>query len=297
MGDVQKQLENMADRATHLRSLGKNDEQIGQLASEIESHVTPTLSTSQRKSLEDDYEHQLEQMRKQDMSAADAQQAVASFEAAAEKDLDTLQDADSKDVQSLRREFFFAKRDAHQQAKQMAQAGHQILKKMGSPADIELAMERAHNHDASHAENVYQNLKDKDADVINSEYNHVDHLLQKIYSKVKDRLEVKIDAMEKDASSRRAQRRQALAEAARTLKLSGSLSRVEKKLHVLEKAMQKSNSTKGASQEELISSSALVLTNTLCTGLSVAGLAASLVIYAMQRRAESRNIKQPVLLA
>jgi len=210
--------------------------------------------------------------------------------------LNTLSDADHKDARNLRREFKNARREAHSEVNLMAKSTRKSLHQMGSPTSLEMAMQHADKseRDYDSAEDGLQHEKDKYSDQVDSLHDQIDDTLEDIYSKVDDRVEAKAAALEDDARSRKSQAHQAVAEAAQTMKMTGSLSRVEDKLNRLETAVKK---TAKASQEELISSAGLVRTNTVCMALIAAGLAASLVMHAMQRRTESRTIRQPELLA
>jgi len=294
--DVEKGLANMADRHAHLKVLANNSKQLDQLSSEIELRVQPTLSDKQRQSLQDDYELNMNNILQQNMSAADAQQAVASYEAAVEKISNTLSDADRKDARSLRREFSKARSAAHSEVNLMAKATKKSLRQMGSPTGLEMAMQDADKseRDYDSAEDELQHEKDKYSDQVDSLHDQIDDTLEDIYSRVDDRVETKANALEDDARSRKAQAHQALAEAAQTMKLSGSMSRVEEKLNRLQTTVQKNSD---ASQEQLVSSAALARVNTVCMAVIAAGLAASLVMHVMQRRTGFTTIRQPSLLA
>jgi hypothetical protein len=294
--DVEKGLASMANRHNHLDALAKNDKQIDQLASEIELRVQPALSNQQRKAAEDEYDQQLGNIRNQNMSAPDAQQAVAGYEAAVETNLNLLQDADRKDARSLRQEFSKARRDAHGEVRDMAKSTRKSLHKMGSATGLEMAMQHADKseHDYDSAEDQLQSEKDTYSDRVDNLHDSLDDTLEDIYSKVNDRVAAKADALEEDARSRRSQLHDALAEAAQTLKLSGSLGRVEKKLHFLEQSVQKNS---GFSEEKLTAEeSFLVGTNTVCMALIAAGILGSLFMHGRQR-AGSRTILQAGLLA
>lgn len=294
--EVDKGLAEMAKRHAHLIALANNSKQLDELSSEIELRVQPTLSSKQRKSLEDDYELNMNNILQQNMSAADAQQAVASYEAAVEKNLNTLSDADRKDARSLRREFSKARSAAHSEVNLMAKATKKSLRQMGSPTGLEMAMQDAGKSERAYdsAEDELQHEKDKYSDQVDSLHDQIDDTLEDIYSKVDDRVEKKANALEDDARSRKAQAHQALAEAAQTMKLSGSMSRVEEKLNRLQTTVQKNSD---ASQEQLVSSAALARANAVCIAVIAAGLAASLVMHVMQRRTGFTTIRQPSLLA
>jgi hypothetical protein len=294
--EVDKGLAEMAKRHAHLIALANNSKQLDELSSEIELRVQPTLSSKQRKSLEDDYELNMNNIRQQNMSAADAQQAVAGYETAVNQNLNALSDADHKDARNLRRALSKERSAAHSEVNLMAKATKKSLRAMGSPTGLEMAMQHADKteHEYDSAEDDLQHQKDKLSDQVDSLHDQIDDSLEDVYSKVDDRVQARANDLEDDARSRKAQAHQALAEVAQTMKLSGSMSRVEEKLNRLETTIQKNSH---ASQEELVSSAVLVRTNTVCMALIAAGLAASLVMHTMQRRTESTSIRQPWLLA
>lgn len=288
--EVHNAMASMADHQTRLVALSKDDKQIDAISSEIVSRVNPTLTHAQKKDLEADYNQQLSTIKQVNISQSGGERLVAEHEAAAEKDLNTLRDASRKDAKNLRKEFSSARRDAHTEVRQFSKNSRSALSLMGSPTGLEMAMEKDGKGGYDHAENLLQHEKDTLADKVDGLHDSMDDLIDEIYSKVYDRVDAKADTLEEEASTRTTQRRQALRDAKQTLQMQGSLSRVEDKLHRLEKQM---TASKQASQEELASSPATVRTNTICTALIVAGLAASLVMHAMQRRAESRTIIQP----
>merc|ERR1719443_1556445 len=67
---VEKALGNMASRQTELIAMSKDESQLQSMAGSIQTHVSPTLSTQQRKSLENDYQSKLYQIRNFDSSSA-----------------------------------------------------------------------------------------------------------------------------------------------------------------------------------------------------------------------------------
>merc|ERR1711904_127083 len=191
----------MADRHAHLKVLANNSKQLDQLSSEIELRVQPTLSGKQRKSLEDDYELNMNNIRQQNMSAADAQQAVAGYEAAVEQNLNALSDADHKDARNLRRALTKERSAAHSEVNLMAKATKKSLRAMGSPTGLEMAMEDADKTERAYdsAEDELQHEKDKYSDRVDSLHDQIDDTLEDIYSKVDDRIEAKAGALEDDA--------------------------------------------------------------------------------------------------
>jgi hypothetical protein len=275
---VAKQLANMANRHSHLLALSNDTTQLDQLADEINRRVTPSLSDSDRKSIEDDFNSQLSNMKNTDMSTSGAKQTFAGYEATALKDLDKLRDADRTDVRSFRREFSQARRQAYSEVSDMAKQARKSLRTMGTAWHMEKLMERAGKSERvyDHAEDHLQTEEDHSLDHIIHMHDHMEGTLDKIYSQVEDRVDQKTDALERDARSHRGQLREELASA-------------KEKFHD-----QVNNSEK---QQALIESSVTqVKTNTACMVLLAVGLAGSLVMNAMQRREKSRSINQQTLL-
>lgn len=278
--------------------MSKNNGQLDSLASSIQSGVQPTFTEQHRKKMELHYEGLLEQLKDlgKNGTVVDeaARQKAAQEERSAEKDLRDLRDADHSDARNLRRDFSKMRREAHDQVRDLARASRKALHMMGSATSLEEDMDKAHRKGYDHAEHNLEDEKDKMWDDVDMLHDQMDDVIENIYSKVHDRLETKINALEEDAAVRRQQRRKALMQAADTLKMSGSMSRVEEKLHFLERAMLSSQQ----SQEEL-ASPVWIRTNTICTALISVFLVVSLVVHAMQRRSEPRctNLSQPVLLA
>jgi hypothetical protein len=277
--DFRQSLSKMAAKHAELSSTSKNSSKLDELAGEVESRVTLKLDSKSRKALEQDYDKQVRSIRTQNASDAKALQTVAAAEAAAEKDLNMLRDADREDARNLRTEFSKARRDAHGMVRDLARSGRNSLHLI-SPTGVEEAMEKADKSEKSYdrAEDRLESEKDRYMDQVDSLHDQMDDLVEDVYGKVHERLEARLDALEQDEAARREQRRQTLREAAETLRMSGSLSRVEEKLHRLESKMQ------GQSEELAGSSRYMMGTNAVCTFVIAIGLVVSLVMNVIERR-------------
>jgi len=263
--NMEKALSNMANRQTELIEMSKDESNIASIAGTVQSRVVPSLSAQQRKTLENDYQSKLTQMRQ----ATDEKQ-MHELRDAAEKDSDELREADRKDAHSTRDEFRQSRREAKDDVKQLARASHKALQTFPSAYHLEREEKEngASEHQYDRDEDSLEHEKDRYGDQIEHLEDKMYDTIEDIYDRVHDHLDATSRTKEHEDRSKRSELRQAEREAMQSL------------------------AKAALSSQDL---SALVGTNNLfitliCATFIVGGLA-----VALRMHAKRRNINQPEL--